>query len=139
MFFPVRTDRRLRSTPWMNIALIAVNAVAFVATRQRLEQHDAEVVKYILDPAQPQLFQFVTYQFLHGSPLHLLGNMLFLYVFGNSVEDRLGKVGYLAFFLAGGVLAGVGHAAMETSPVLGASGAVAAVTGAYLALFPQTN
>src|SRR5690606_12485309 len=63
----------------------------------------------------------------------------FLWVFGNAVEDRLGRVGYLCFYLAGGVIAGLGHALMEPSPVLGASGAVAAVTGAYLVLFPLTN
>ncbi|NJL32188.1 MAG: rhomboid family intramembrane serine protease, partial [Phycisphaerales bacterium] len=65
--------------------------------------------------------------------------MLFLYVFGNSVEDRLGKAGYLCFYLAGGVLAGLGHAVLDPNPVIGASGAVSAVTGAYLALFPLTN
>jgi tetratricopeptide (TPR) repeat protein len=65
--------------------------------------------------------------------------MLFLYVFGNSVEDRLGRIAYLAFYLGGGVVAGVGHALAETAPVLGASGSVAAVTGAFLVLFPLTH
>jgi membrane associated rhomboid family serine protease len=106
------------------------------------------------DPANShiRLYQFVTYQFVHSGPepapligillpLHLIFNMLFLYVFGNAVEDRLGKVGYLAFYLAGGVLAGLAHISIGVSPgpVLGASGAVAAVTGAYLALFPLSN
>src|SRR5690606_9644203 len=71
---------------------------------------------------------------------HLFFNMLFLWVFGNEVEERLGKVGYLAFYLAGGVLAGLAHALpADAGPILGASGAVAGVTGAYLALFPMTD
>src|SRR5690606_30503901 len=94
---------------------------------------------YYLNPRAPELHQFLSYQFLHASWLHLLGNMLFLYVFGNSVEDRLGRAAYLLFYLAGGVMAGVGHAWLEAAPVLGASGAVAGVTGAFLALFPLSN
>ncbi|MFW5682386.1 MAG: rhomboid family intramembrane serine protease, partial [Phycisphaeraceae bacterium] len=83
--------------------------------------------------------QHLTYQFFHASWMHLLGNMLFLFVFGNSVEDRLGHVGYLLFYLAGGVMAGIGHGLTSSAPVLGASGSVAAVTGAYLVFFPLTN
>ena len=70
--------------------------------------------------------------------MHIAGNMFFLYLFGNNVNDKLGNIGYLAFYLAGAVFSGIGHTLMSSSPVLGASGAVAAVTGAYLVLFPQT-
>jgi len=66
-------------------------------------------------------------------------NMLFLYIFGNNVNDRMGHLGYLGFYLAGGVFAGVGHALTQAAPVVGASGAVAAVTGAYLVLFPRSS
>jgi membrane associated rhomboid family serine protease len=135
MFFPIRTDRRLQHIPWVNYALIAVNVVCFLLTRNNPALRD----RLMLEPNHPGLEQFVTYQFLHADWMHLLGNMLFLYVFGNSVEDRLGKVGYLAFYLAGGVGAALGHAFIETTPVIGASGAVSAVTGAYLALFPLSN
>ncbi len=137
MLFPIRTDRRLHHTPWVNIALIASNVVVFVLTWRGAGR--AWVEPFTLNPATPMLVQFVSYQFLHANWAHLLGNMLFLYVFGNSVEDRLGKVGYLAFYLGGGVVAGLGHALLESNPVLGASGSVAAVTGAYLALFPLSN
>ncbi len=134
MFFPIRTDRSLSRTPWVNYSLIAVNVLIFLATAQGFDP------RYLLNPASPQIEQFVSYQFLHAGWDHLLGNMLFLYVFGNSVEDRLGKIAYLLFYLAGGILAGLGHAVIEgTTPVLGASGAVAAVSGAYLALFPMSN
>lgn len=94
---------------------------------------------YLLDPAAPEPLQFFTYLFLHADGMHLLGNMLFLYVFGNNVEDRLGRVGYPIFFIIGGALAGLGHVLIEEHPVLGASGAVAAVSGAYLALFAGTR
>lgn len=150
---PVRTDRRLRRIPWFNGALIAANVVVFMFTGQRMQaaswlikrgfpletvEQKFRVLGFYLMPEHPQLHQFISYQFLHSDWMHLLGNMLFLYVFGNSVEDRLGRVGYLSFYLAGGVIAGLGHVLLDPNavPVIGASGAVAAVTGAYLALFP---
>ena len=137
MFFPIRTDRRLHHTPWVNYILIAVNVVIFMMTAN--EPTSPDLSSYWLNPMMPRLHQFFTYQFLHAGWEHLLGNMLFLYVFGNSVEDRLGKIGYLCFYLAGGLMAGLGHAVVDTTPVLGASGAVSAVTGAYLVLFPISN
>ena len=70
--------------------------------------------------------------------MHILGNMYFLYLFGNNVNDKLGNVGYTAFYLAGAIFSGIGHCLLSNTPVLGASGAIAAVTGAYLVLFPQT-
>ena len=136
MLLPIRTDRRLQHTPWVNYGLIVANVIVFVITQGL---HESARDPYLLDPRDPKLYQFVSYQFLHAGWMHLLGNMLFLHVFGNSVEDRLGKISYLAFYLAGGVLAGVGHALVEQAPVLGASGAVAAVSGAFLALFPKTR
>lgn len=137
LFFPIRSDRRLQSTPWVNVTLIAINVLIYAFTHNRLKE--SGVSAYFLDPGFPKVFQFITYQFMHASLFHLAGNMIFLYVFGNSVEDRLGKAGYLAFYLAGGIIAGLGHAMVEDAQVLGASGSVAAVTGAYLALFPLSN
>lgn len=85
------------------------------------------------------LHALITYQFLHADWMHLLGNMLFLYVFGPNVEDRLGRFWFLLFYLVGGVVSGLAHVATDQSPVIGASGAISAVTGAYLALFPRTH
>lgn len=82
----------------------------------------------------------LTAMFLHGSTVHLAGNMLFLWVFGNNVEDRLGTLRYLALYLLGGVVATLGYAAVNARapvPLVGASGAIAAVMGAYLVLFPR--
>ncbi len=154
MLFPVRTDRPLRSTPWVNYALIGINVVVFLLTSGQIAAASAylaevrnwgpviseyPVTGYYLHPTEPKTIQFITSMFLHADFWHLLGNMVFLYVFGNSLEDRLGKVGYLLFYLAGGVFAALGHGLVESSPILGASGAVNAVTGAYLALFPLSK
>jgi membrane associated rhomboid family serine protease len=92
----------------------------------------------MLTPLRPYLWQFVSYAFLHSSIMHIIGNMFFLYLFGNNVNDKLGHIGYLCLYLAGAVFSGIGHTLLSSNPVLGASGAVATVTGAYLVLFPQT-
>jgi membrane associated rhomboid family serine protease len=84
----------------------------------------------------------LTAMFLHGGLLHLLGNMLFLYVFGNNVEDRLGRLRFLVFYLACGYVATYGFALANpnsTDTLVGASGAIAGVLGAYLVLFPQAR
>lgn len=170
MFFPIRTDRRLKSTPWVNYTLIALNIAVYAFTWQSTQQYSLDAqggysiaesfqnspgVSLWLWPDDPsgthiRLYQFITYQFVHSGPepapflgillpMHLIFNMLFLYVFGNAVEDRLGKVGYLGFYLTSGVIAGLAHILTGGGPVLGASGSVAAVTGIYLALFPLSN
>jgi len=80
--------------------------------------------------------------FLHGGIMHLLGNMLFLYIFGNNVEDAFGKVGYLAMYVASGVIATLGFVYLQpnsTVPLVGASGAIAGVIGAYVVLYPTAK
>jgi membrane associated rhomboid family serine protease len=84
----------------------------------------------------------VTHQFVHAGLLHLLGNMLFLWVFGNNVEDRLGRIRFLPFYLLCGVIAGLGQALTDptsTAPLIGASGAISGILGAYLVLFPRAR
>jgi membrane associated rhomboid family serine protease len=84
----------------------------------------------------------VTSQFVHGGWLHLLGNMLFLIIFGNNVEDRIGRVRYLVFYLAAGLIAAYGFALANPAsrePLLGASGAIAGILGAYLIMFPRAQ
>jgi membrane associated rhomboid family serine protease len=94
------------------------------------------------DPGKNVYLAVLTSIFLHGSLIHLGGNLLFLWVFGNNVEDRLGKLGYALFYLSGGVIAALAHIAVQpdsTVPVVGASGAIAAVMGAYLVWFPNVK
>lgn len=84
----------------------------------------------------------LTAMFVHGSWLHLLGNMLFLWIFGNNIEDRLGRLPYLLFYLVCGYVAGYGYALLNqnsTAPLIGASGAIAGVLGAYLVLYPRAR
>ncbi len=142
---PIRTSIRPWRTPYANYALILVNAIIFL-----LELHIAPqgglafrpwVAYFMLTPSELRLWQLVSYAFLHGTFLHVIGNMFFLYVFGNNVNDKLGNIGYLCLYLAGAAFSGIGHTVLHLSspvPTLGASGAVAAITGAYLVLFPQT-
>jgi membrane associated rhomboid family serine protease len=94
------------------------------------------------DPGKNPWLAVVTSMFLHGSLLHIGGNMLFLWIFGNNVEDRLGKVGYVLFYVVGGVIATLAHVIVNrdsTVPMVGASGAIAAVMGAYLVWFPHAR
>lgn len=86
------------------------------------------------------LLSTVTYMFVHGGVLHLAGNMLFLAIFGNNVEDRLGRVRFLAFYLIAGIVSALSYALVNpsgTAPLVGASGAIAGVLGAYLVLYPR--
>lgn len=152
MIIPLGTDSRLRTTPYMNWALIAANVIIFVVfqhlysfqghlTFNMAAVNPLTVQNYELLPTLPKLSAFISYAFMHEGWLHLLGNMLFLYIFGNNVNDKMGHAGYLAFYLAGGAFAGVAYVLMQPGPVavIGASGAIAAVTGAYLVLFPRSN
>jgi membrane associated rhomboid family serine protease len=135
MIIPIRTDSPLRSTPWMNWVLIAANVIAFLFQWFTWRESPPGAI----DPRDPRLLNYFTYQFLHGDGWHIATNMLFLYAFGNNVNDRMGNLGYLAFYLGGGVFAGIGHVMTSSGPAIGASGAVAAVTGAYLVLLPRSH
>lgn len=144
MLLPIRTSISPRRTPYANYILIVANIILFMLSYGPhrvgpfVEPLRPWAQQFMLTPEHPYIWQFVSYAFLHGSLMHILGNMYFLYMFGNNVNDRLGNVGYLCFYLGGAVFSGLGHALLHDNPVLGASGAVAAVTGAYLVLFPQT-
>jgi membrane associated rhomboid family serine protease len=143
---PIRTSIRPWRTPYANYALIAANALFFLLTywphKNPLtgagEVLRPAAVQFMLTPLRPHLWQFISYAFLHSSIMHIAGNMFFLYLFGDNVNDKLGHIGYLCLYSAGAVFSGIGHTLLNNNPVLGASGAVAAVTGAYLVLFPQT-
>ncbi len=137
MIIPLRTDSPLRTTPYMNWALIAANVIIFIVTLSNPQLGE----RYAISAHHPTVIQFFTYQFLHEGWMHIIGNMLFLYIFGNNVNDRLGHIGYLALYLGGGVFSGISY--VITSPhggqMVGASGAISAVTGAYLVLLPRSN
>ncbi len=140
---PIRTETVIRYTPSVNFALILANTLVFLLLDVRVASEGmwAFRQRYLpLHSYEPSFYQFFTYQFIHADLMHLAGNMLFLWVFGNSVNAKLGNGPYLLFYLAGGAFAGWGHALLHPASALaGASGAVAAVTTAYLALFPRSR
>jgi hypothetical protein len=144
-----------RRFPIVTVALIAANAAVWLF--YELPNLNASIehasfypctVDGSCDGPEPVWISWVTSMFLHGSWDHILGNMLFLAVFGKNVEDRLGRLPYLLFYFAGGLAATVtqtamtllaGTAADAQTPNLGASGAIAAVLGAYFILFPSAQ
>lgn len=129
------------------MALVAVTILAYVgmlmAMRDGGSKAAAELItRFGLSRSQFELWQPVTYQFVHDpdSPWHLVGNMLFLWVFGSAVESRFRWLGFVIFYLAGGIVAGVMEILVAPgAAVIGASGAVSAVTGAFIVLFPRAK
>jgi rhomboid family protein len=141
--FPVSDVIPSRTTPYVTVGLMILNALVFLYELQ-LTRPELQLFALIFGvvPAHfswPTLF---TSMFLHEGWLHLLGNMLYLWIFGDNVEDRLGHFGYLVFYLACGAMAALGQVAVSTGsmiPMIGASGAIAGVMGAYFVLYPHSR
>lgn len=147
--FPIRDHNPSERTPWMTWVLIAVNLSVFALTLPL--QGDERAIFDVfwtwgLVPAKITegfgYTGFVSAMFLHAGVMHLAGNMLFLWIFGDNLEDRLGHVGFLAFYLASGLgaaLLQIAAAPESLVPMVGASGAIAGVMGGYLMLFPRAR
>lgn len=146
---PIRDSTRSRSFPIATWAIIILNVLAFLFENSlspgALEQF---IGRYGLVPANLSLgnpaswFPFISHMFLHAGWLHLLSNMWTLVIFGDNVEDRLGSVRFILFYLVGGVVAGMLQVVLGASPNIpsvGASGAIAAVLGAYFLFFPRAK
>jgi membrane associated rhomboid family serine protease len=154
---PIRDDQVRYSTPWVNYFLIGLNLLIYLfeATLDpqgfKLVMHEFGVVPYHLaaflggSPRYPLpaiVLPFFTSMFLHGSWLHVIGNMWFLYIFGDNVEDYLGHFKYLVFYLLSGLIAMATQVAIYPNsnvPTVGASGAIAGVLGAYFLLYPKAR
>lgn len=152
---PLKDDNPTRTFPIINCLLIAVNVVVFFyepalasrAGRAFMMVYGtvpARIPSFLAGhtSAQLALYPLFTSMFLHGGLLHLLGNMLFLYVFGDNVEDAFGHFGYLAFYLFCGIGSGLVHVLFNlhsTVPAIGASGAISGVMGAYAVLYPRAK
>ena len=150
---PLRDNNPRYSFPWVTVGLIVANCLIFfreaVADEAELE---ALFASYALIPARTTgffygepvalstaFFPFFTSMFLHGGWMHLIGNMWFLWIFGDNVEDRLGHLGYVVLYLASGLAGSIGHVLFSPDsaiPTVGASGAISGVMGAYLITFP---
>jgi membrane associated rhomboid family serine protease len=142
MFLPIRTEAPVQARPIANYALIGVNLAVWLVFEIFLRQQGESLkARGMLHTWSPQVWEFITYQFLHASGWqHIAANMLFLYVFGNAVNSKMGNPGYVLFYISGGVAAAIGFTWLNQDALLvGASGAVAAVTTAYLVLYPRSN
>ncbi len=157
---PIKDNNPTTLTPWVTWGLIAVNVIVFLMTlslghrgviRANIEFGAIPAVLFGHVELPPQLavfppgYEFLTIftaMFMHGGWMHIGGNMLYLWVFGNNVEDAMGHWRFLAFYLLCGVAAALGHALADTSsqiPMIGASGALAGVLGAYFLLYPKAR
>ena len=141
--FPISDVIPSRTRPVVTIALIVLNTLAYIY-HVRVDEATgrALIFDHSVIPAALSLPDLVTAMFLHADILHFGGNMVFLWIFGDNVEDRLGHVPYLVFYILTGVLASLAHVAADPSsqvPMIGASGAIAAVMGAYFLLYPQSR
>jgi membrane associated rhomboid family serine protease len=146
---PIRDHNPARGTPWVTWGLIAANVAIFLAYWGLFAQPfriAALFGTFGLEPAEVAAGRApvtaLTYMFLHGGVMHLLGNMLFLYIFGDNLEAAFGRLRFLAFYLASGIGAGLVQVLADpasTVPIVGASGAIAGVMGGYLLLFPRAR
>lgn len=153
--FPLHDDnQRLHGRPYATYLLIAINAIIFLAevivtanfsdraaTNALLQTYGAIPNKVL----GGDIFSVISSMFLHGGIAHLIGNMLFLFVFGDNIEDKFGRIKYVLFYIAWGFAAAYAHSFYAVStgggeiPAIGASGAISGVLGAYLVLFPRAK
>ncbi len=141
--FPLRDDRPTYSAPIVTtLLIIACTLVFFYELSLDEYSRNYFITLYGTEPARLRLFTLVTSMFLHGGWSHIIGNMLFLWAFGRSLEDAMGHTKFLAFYMICGVTAGIVNAFFNpysTIPTVGASGAIAGVMGAYLIKFPRAR
>ncbi|HYS25104.1 MAG TPA: rhomboid family intramembrane serine protease [Vicinamibacterales bacterium] len=139
---PLRDIIPSRTTPVVTIALIAVNVLVFLYELALGRGVDAFTLYWGLVPAAFSWVTVLTSMFLHGGFLHVAGNMLYLWIFGDNVEDRMGHGRFLVFYLLCGVAAALAQtitAPDSLVPMVGASGAIAGVMGAYFVLYPKSR
>ena len=140
---PLRDVIPSRSTPYITITIIALNALAWLFELSLPHPVLNEFITlYGVVPAAFAPATLVTSMFLHGSWSHVLGNMWYLWIFGDNVEDRVGHGRFILFYLLCGIVAALGQVAVaphSTLPTIGASGAIAGVMGAYFVLYPRSR
>src|ERR1041384_464789 len=153
--FPLHDDtQRIHGRPYVTYLLIAINAIVFLgevivtanfsneaATNTLLQNYGAIPYKIL----QGDIFSAVSSMFLHAGVAHLIGNMLFLFVFGDNIEDKFGRIKFVLIYIGWGLAAAFAHSFFTMStgggsvPAIGASGAISGVLGAYLVLFPRAK
>src|SRR5215471_15612429 len=146
MIIPIKVTQPSRSTPTVTILLIVINMLIYLHEfwLSLVDPYSLNLFMetYALRPAYFNIYNVFTAMFVHANWFHVLGNMLFLWVFGDNVEDILGHGKYLLFYLVCGFAAAMAQVLMDPSsriPMVGASGAIAGVMGAYLVKFPRSR
>ena len=144
---PIRDENPTHTFPIVTYLLIGINVLVFIFQTSLGQYNQAFVYQFAIIPAQltsnlslANVTDIFTSMFMHAGLAHVGGNMLYLWIFGDNVEDRLGSVRYFLFYLLGGLVASLAHILTNPSsqvPTVGASGAIAAVLGAYFVLYPQ--
>ena len=152
---PLRDTTPTRNYPVVNTAIIGINVVVYLVQLLQGPEINRFIYIYGLVPARysipqfaeyftvsQQIFSLISFNFLHGSFWHILGNMWSLYIFGDNVEDRLGPIRYALFYMLCGIASGLSHLVLNLQsnvPTIGASGAIAGVMGAYFILHPRSK
>jgi rhomboid family protein len=139
---PLRDVIPSRTTPIVTVTLIVLNVLVFLFELSLGNDLDQFLFAFGLVPADFSLLTLFTSMFLHGGFLHVGGNMLYLWIFGDNVEDRMGHGRFIVFYLMCGIGAAVAQTMMRPAsevPMVGASGAVAGVMGAYFVLYPRSR
>ena len=141
MFFPYKDDNPRVLFPYVTYAIIGLNILVFLG-QFYLYDNASMIATFAFIPYEFKLFTIFTSMFMHGGIMHIIGNMWFLYIFGDNVESILGHARYLYFYLFCGAGAAVAQFLIEpysTTPMVGASGAIAGVLGAYMIKFPKAR
>jgi len=153
MILPIKDDNPTRHAPILTVAILVANVGVFLyaislgttgfevfALRLGLIPFEITHAADAISPTPiPLYLTFFTAMFIHGGWMHLIGNMLYLWIFGNNIEDVLGRFRFIIFYLVCGTLASMGHIVTDLQsniPMVGASGAISGILGAYLVLFP---
>ena len=147
---PLRDTIPSQRFPVVTVTIICINVVVFLteinmnarALDQLFWEWGIVPLRFTHPRLSPNYFTLISSMFLHGGWMHIIGNMWSLWIFGDNVEDRMGRWGFLSFYLLSGLAAGFGHILTNTAsqiPTVGASGAIAGVMGAYLLLFPHAR
>jgi len=144
---PIRDENPTHQVPVVTYLLIVLNVAAFIFQVSLGQNSQALIDQFALHPARltsnpslANIMNIFTSMFMHAGLAHIIGNMLYLWIFGDNVEDRMGSFRYFLFYITGGLLASLAHVLTNpnsTVPTVGASGAIAAVLGAYFVLYPR--
>jgi membrane associated rhomboid family serine protease len=135
LLVPYRVEVSIRRWPIGNLVILGLLLICFLVEKYQVSRGIERIIPFVLTRQNP--FGLIGHMFLHDGYLHLAGNMLFLWVFGNAVCTRAGNLGYIFFFLELGAVAGLAHLAFSNVPAIGASGAINGVVGMFLVWFPM--